>query len=86
MSIRLSAITDGSRAVRLILLRHPSLAEVVEEGDYLLITPNSPCNCGDIVMARTKEVVVVGRYAEEEDSVALEPLAEATQRTRGGYC
>lgn len=46
----------------------------IREGDYLLITPNSPCNSGDIVMARTKKAVMVGRFAKEENSVALESL------------
>jgi repressor LexA len=49
----------------------------IQEGDYLLVSPNIECNSGDIVLAKTEEGVMVKRYVTKGNSVALEALNPA---------
>ena len=37
----------------------------IHEGDYLLVSPNSQCNPGDIVLAKSEDGVTVKRYIRE---------------------
>lgn len=47
----------------------------IQEGDYLLVSPNIQCNPGDIVLAKTDEGVTVKRYLREGNGVTLQPLS-----------
>ena len=49
----------------------------IQEGDYLLVSPNIECNSGDIVLAKTEEGIMVKRYVVKGNSVALEALNPA---------
>jgi len=46
----------------------------IQEGDYLLVSPNAQCNSGDIVMAKSEDGVMVKRYTRDGDRVVLDPL------------
>jgi SOS-response transcriptional repressor LexA len=46
----------------------------IQEGDYLLVSPNTPCASGDIVLARTEQGVMARRYNTKGDTIHLEPL------------
>ena len=46
----------------------------IQEGDYLLVSPNMQYNPGDIVLAKSEEGVTVKRYADKGGTVVLEPL------------
>ena len=46
----------------------------IQEGDYLLISPNLAYESGDIVLARTDDGVMVKRYRQKGGGVSLEPL------------
>ncbi|UCD56525.1 MAG: helix-turn-helix domain-containing protein [Candidatus Hydrogenedentota bacterium] len=46
----------------------------IQEGDYLLVSPNMQYNSGDIVLAKSDEGVMVKRYVKRGDQVVLEPL------------
>jgi SOS-response transcriptional repressor LexA len=49
----------------------------IQEGDYLLISPNMQYNSGDIVLAKSEAGVMVKRYMKRGSNVALEPLNPA---------
>jgi SOS-response transcriptional repressor LexA len=49
----------------------------IQEGDYLLISPNMRYNSGDIVLAKSEAGVMVKRYVKRGEQVALEPLNPA---------
>ena len=53
----------------------------IQEGDYLLVSPNAQCNPGDIVLAKTEDGIMVKRYARDRDRVVLEPLNPAYPTT-----
>lgn len=49
----------------------------IQEGDYLLVSPNLQCNPGDIVLAKSEEGIMIKRFANRGDKVMLEPLNPA---------
>lgn len=49
----------------------------IQEGDYLLVTPNMQYESGDIVLAKSDEGIMVKRYARKGDQLMLEPLNPA---------
>jgi len=49
----------------------------IQEGDYLLVSPNMQYNSGDIVLAKSQEGVTVKRYMRKGENVVLEPLNPA---------
>ena len=49
----------------------------IQEGDYLLVSPNAQYNSGDIVLAKSQDGVMVKRYVREKGRVVLEPLNPA---------
>ena len=46
----------------------------IQEGDYLLVSPNMAYEAGDIVLARTDDGVMVKRYRQKGGGISLEPL------------
>ncbi len=51
----------------------------IQQGDYLLVSPNAQYNPGDIVLAKSEEGVMVKRYVRRGEQVMLEPLNPAYQ-------
>lgn len=49
----------------------------IQEGDYLLVSPNTRYDSGDIVLAKCEDGVMVKRYVRKGDRVMLEPLNPA---------
>jgi len=49
----------------------------IQEGDYLLVSPNIQYNSGDIVLAKSEQGVMVKRYLKRGDQIVLEPLNPA---------
>lgn len=49
----------------------------IQEGDYLLVSPNMQFDPGDIVLAKSDEGVMVKRYVRRGDRLVLEPLNPA---------
>lgn len=49
----------------------------IQEGDYLLVSPNAQYNSGDIVLAKSEDGVMIKRYTREKDRIVLEPLNPA---------
>lgn len=49
----------------------------IQEGDYLLISPNLQCNPGDIVLAKSEEGIMIKRFVNRAGKVVLEPLNPA---------
>lgn len=46
----------------------------IREGDYLLVSPNTEYNQGDIVLAKSEQGIMVKRYMKRGSQVVLEPL------------
>jgi SOS-response transcriptional repressor LexA len=53
----------------------------IQEGDFLLVSPNAQYNSGDIVLAKSEDGIMVKRYIREADRVILEPLNPAYSMT-----
>lgn len=49
----------------------------IEEGDFLLVSPNMRCDNGDIVLAKSEDGIMVKRYLAKGDDVVLEALNPA---------
>jgi repressor LexA len=49
----------------------------IQKGDYLLVSPNTQYNSGDIVLAKSDEGGMVKRYVKKADEILLEPLNPA---------
>ena len=54
----------------------------IQEGDYLLVSPNTQYNSGDIVLAKSEEGVMVKRYLKKGEEILLEPLNPAYEPIR----
>jgi repressor LexA len=52
------------------------------EGDYLLVSPNTEYNQGDIVLAKSDQGIMVKRYMTRGSQVVLEPLNPAYKAIR----
>lgn len=46
----------------------------IEEGDLLLVSPNTPVESGDIVLAKSEEGVTVKKLYSKGDFIILQPL------------
>lgn len=49
----------------------------IQEGDYLLVSPNMRCNSGDIVLAKTGDGALIKRYLKRDERIVLEALNPA---------
>lgn len=49
----------------------------IQKGDHLLVSPNTQCNSGDIVLAKSDEGIMVKRYVRKGEQLVLEPLNPA---------
>ncbi|RJP17963.1 MAG: helix-turn-helix domain-containing protein [Candidatus Abyssobacteria bacterium SURF_5] len=46
----------------------------IQEGDYLLVSPNLQCDPGDIVLAKSEQGVTIKRFMKRGNQIVLEPL------------
>jgi repressor LexA len=49
----------------------------IQEGDLLLVSPNTQCNTGDIVLAKSTQGITVKRFTKRGSEIVLEPLNPA---------